>query len=75
MESDFFMEAKSFSFSVEKGKSELQLEERRKCYDGVVSLGPRCVAWLIVTVEEALQSSGDEEFVKTIWEASNLITI
>jgi hypothetical protein len=52
MENRFFVEAKSFSFSVEFGKPELRLEERRKGFAGVVSLGPRCIAWLIVTVEE-----------------------
>jgi hypothetical protein len=58
MESHFFVEDKSFSFWVEKDKSGLRVEERRKGFDGVVSLGPWCVAWLIVTVEEVLQSIG-----------------
>jgi hypothetical protein len=34
------VEAKSFYFLVEKGKSELRLDVRRKGYAGVVSLGP-----------------------------------
>jgi hypothetical protein len=58
MESHFFVEAKSFSFWVEKDKLGLRVEERRKGFDGVVSLGPWCVTWLIVTVEEVLQSTG-----------------
>jgi hypothetical protein len=64
MENHFFVEAKS-SFSVEIGKLKLQPEERRKGFAGVVSLGPRCEAWLIETVEEVLQSIGAEEFIKT----------
>jgi hypothetical protein len=59
MENHFFVEAKS-SFSVEIGKLKLQPEERRKGFAGVVSLGPRCEAWLIETVEEVLQSIGAE---------------
>jgi hypothetical protein len=75
MESRFFVEAKSFVFSMVKGKPELRLEGRRKGYAGVVSLGPRCVAWLIVTVEEVMRSTGVEEFVKTTLEPSNIITV
>jgi hypothetical protein len=44
MENRFSVEAKSFSFSVEIGKPKLQLEERRKGFARVVSLGPRSVA-------------------------------
>jgi hypothetical protein len=74
MENHFFVEAKS-SFSVEIGKLKLQPEERRKGFAGVVSLGPRCEAWLIETVEEVLQSIGAEEFIKTTLDASNVVTI
>lgn len=44
MESRFFVEAKSFSFSADLGKPELRLEERRRGFAGIVFLGPRCVA-------------------------------
>lgn len=75
MENRFFVEAKSFSFSVGTSKPELRLEERRKGFAGVVSLGPRCVAQLIKTVEVVLWSTGAKEFVKTTWEASNVVTL
>jgi hypothetical protein len=64
MESHFFVEAKSFAFSVVKGKSKLQLEER-KSFSRVVFLGPRCIAWLVATVEEVLRNPRVEEFVKS----------
>jgi hypothetical protein len=75
MENRFFVEAKSFSFLVETGKPELRLEERRKGFAGAVSLGPRCVAWLIVMVEEVLRSTEVEVFVRSTWEASNVVTV
>lgn len=75
MENCFFVEAKSFSFSVEIGKSKVWLEERKKGFIRVVSLGLRCVAWLIEMVEEVLLSAGAEEFVKTTPEASNVVTV
>jgi hypothetical protein len=75
MENRFFVEAKSFSFSVVSGKPELRLEERRKGFAGAVSLGPRCVAWLIVTIEEVLRSTVVEEFVRSTREASNEVTV
>jgi hypothetical protein len=40
MESRFFVEAKVFSFSVEKGKPKLCVEERRRGFLGLVFLGP-----------------------------------
>jgi hypothetical protein len=64
-----------FSFSVETGKPELRLEERRKGFARVVSLGSRCIAWLIVTVKEVLWSNGIEEFAGTTREASNVIIV
>jgi hypothetical protein len=75
MESRFFMEAKAFSLSVEKGKLEFSVEERRKGLLGVVFLGTWCVAWLIVMVEKVLRFTGDEDFVKYTQEASIFLTV
>jgi hypothetical protein len=52
MESHFFVEAKSFVFSVAKGKLELRLAERLKGFSRVAFLDPRCIAWLVAIVEE-----------------------
>ena len=52
MESHFFVEAKSFVFSMAKGKQEIQLVERRKGFSGVAFLDPPCIAWLVAMVEE-----------------------
>lgn len=65
MERRFVVEAKSFSLSATKGKSEICLEERRKRFSGSISLGIRCSDWLANMVEEAIMSPGKEEFVKS----------
>lgn len=52
MELRLMVEAKSFSL-LAKSK-EIRLEERRKNFDGSISLGIRCFGWLADTVEEAL---------------------
>jgi hypothetical protein len=44
MENRFCVEAKTFLFSVEEGKSVLRLEERRKCFTEVVLLDSQCIA-------------------------------
>jgi hypothetical protein len=41
---------------------------------GAVSLGLRCVVWLIETVEEVLRLIRVEEFVRSIRKASNVVT-
>jgi hypothetical protein len=72
MESHFFMEAKALSFSMEKGKPELYLGGKEKrllrgCLFGLT--------WLIVTVEEVLRFTVDEDFVKSTREASFVLTV
>jgi hypothetical protein len=52
MEYCFFVEAKAFSFSVEVGKLELSVEERKKGFLESVFLSPRSVAWFIMMMEE-----------------------
>jgi hypothetical protein len=52
MERRFFVEAKTFEFSVVEGALVLQLEERRG-FSCVVFLGSLC-AWLKSTMEELL---------------------
>jgi hypothetical protein len=56
MERWFSVEAKSFSFLANMGKSVLHLEEKRKGFGGFISLGIQCLDWLADTVEEALES-------------------
>jgi hypothetical protein len=70
MESCFFVEAKAFSFSVEVGKPKLSVEERRKGF-----LGPQSVAWLIVTMEEVMQTDRIVDFVNSNQEASKVLTV
>jgi len=64
------VEAKTFLFLVEEGKSVLRMEERRKGFLGVVLLGLQCTAWVVATVKEALRSQRVEDFVKSFREES-----
>jgi len=70
MESRFYVEAKSFRFSVEAGSAELRVEEKRKGFSGYVVLGLSCTAWLLSRVEEVLGNAGIEDFVKSFREGS-----
>jgi hypothetical protein len=70
LERRFFLEAKTFLFSVEEVKSVLRMEERRKGFLGVVLLGLHCTAWVVATMKEALRSQGVEDFVKSYREDS-----
>jgi hypothetical protein len=58
------VEAKGFFFSVKIEALELRLEERRKGFCGLISLGLQCSAWLMSIVEEALKAPVKEDFVK-----------
>ena len=48
------VEAKSFSFSAKKGSAVLQLEEKRKGFDGFILLETKCSVWLANVVGEAM---------------------
>jgi len=61
IESWFFVETKSFIFSVVK---------KRNDFSRVVLLGARCVAWLLSMVEEVLRNPGSEDFVNSFREGS-----
>jgi hypothetical protein len=63
MVSWFFVEAKSFLFSVVKGSVELRVLEKRKGSFGVVLLGLRCAAWLLSMVEEVLRNPRIEDLL------------
>jgi hypothetical protein len=43
--------------------SEIPLEERRKGFCGFIFLGLQCSAWLLATVEEALNEPVKKDFV------------
>jgi hypothetical protein len=47
---------KAFCFTAKEGSTELQLEERRKGFIGVIRVGPQSAVWLVAKVEEAVQS-------------------
>jgi hypothetical protein len=74
MEWRFFVEAKSFAFSVVEGDSVLRLEEREGLYQCSV-LGFQCIAWLVLTVEEFLRNPDVKDFVKSFWEDSKILIV
>jgi hypothetical protein len=65
MEWRFFIEVKSFLFSVKEDVVVVRLEERRKGFAGVVSLGLPCAVLLVATVEVALRNTGMKGLVKS----------
>jgi hypothetical protein len=75
MENCFFVEAKSFIFSVVEGSFELRVVEKRKGFSGWIWLGTECVAWLLSMVEEVLQNPGFEDFVKSFSEGSKVTIV
>jgi hypothetical protein len=75
MESCFFVEAKSFLFSVTNGSDELRMVEKRKGFIGFVLLSSRCTVWLVPMVEEALHSTVSEDFVISFGEDSKVTIV
>jgi hypothetical protein len=72
MENQFFVEAKSFRFSVEAGSPELWVEEKRKGFSGSAVFWLSCTAWVLLRVEEVLGNSGMEDFIKSFREGSKV---
>jgi hypothetical protein len=72
MERWFFVEAKTFTFSVAEGASGIRVVERRKGHSGVVFLSFQCAEWLVSTVEVVSRSQVDSEFVKSFREGSEV---
>jgi hypothetical protein len=75
MESRFFVEAKTFVFSVVDGKSDLWVEERRKGFSGAVCLGSLCIVWLVSKMEWVLRNTGVEDFVESFREGSKAVIV
>jgi hypothetical protein len=75
MESRFFVEAKSFLFSVENGSDELRQVEKWKGFSGFVLLSSRSSVWLVSRVEEALHSTVSKDFVKSFREGSKVTIV
>jgi hypothetical protein len=73
MENRFFVEANSFVFVVVEGKSVLRSEEKRDGFSGVVFLGSRCTAWLVLMGEEVLLNPGVEKLVKSFQEGLKVL--
>jgi len=75
MERWFFVEAKTFMFSIVKGASVLRLEERRRGFSGVVFLGSQCTAWLASTVVELTRLPSAKEFIKSFREGPKVLIV
>lgn len=75
MEKWFFVEAKTFVFSVVEGASVLRVEERRKGFSGVVYLGTQCIAWLASKVEELSRLPAGNEFIRSFREGPKVFIV
>jgi hypothetical protein len=75
MERWFSVEAKTFSFSANTGKSILHLEEKRKGFGGFISLGIKCSDWLADAVEEALETQRKEVFARSFNDEVRVVKI
>jgi hypothetical protein len=65
MEHKFSVEAKSFTFSVRKGNTVVQLEEKRKGFGGFILLGSKCSMRLADVVEEVMGAQRKEDFTRS----------
>lgn len=74
MERRFFVEPKSFEFSMMEGASMLRVEEMRKGFSSVVYLGPLCTTRLASTME-LLWCLGVEDFIKSFREGSKVFIV
>jgi hypothetical protein len=75
MERRFSVEAKTFSFSANMGKSILRLEEKRKGFSGFISLGIKCSDWLADAVEEALGTQRKEDFSRSFRDEVRVVKV
>jgi hypothetical protein len=75
MESQLFVEAKSFIFSVVKGYVDLRVVGKRNRFSGWVMLSVRCIAWLLSMVEEVLRNPGYEDFINSFMEGSKVTIV
>jgi hypothetical protein len=75
MERRFSVEVKSFSFSMISSKLVLRLEEKRKGFGGFISLGTKGSAWLVDTVEEALEFQRKEDFARSFQDKVRVLKV
>jgi hypothetical protein len=75
MERRFTVEAKSFLFTANLGKSLIRLEEKRKGFGGFLSLGIKLSDWLADMVEEAFESQGKEDFARSFRDEARVLKI
>jgi predicted Ser/Thr protein kinase len=75
MECRFSVEAKSFLFTANFGKSLLRLEEKRKGFGGFLSLGIKLSDWLADKVEEAVKSQRKEDFARSFCDEARVLKI
>jgi hypothetical protein len=75
MEWRFFVEAKTFVFSMKEVDVVVWLEERRKGFTRVVLLGVQCTVWLVEMVELALRNPGVQNFVKSFCEGLQVLIV
>jgi hypothetical protein len=75
MECRFSVEAKTFSFSAQSGRSDIRLEEKRKSFRGFIFLGIKCSEWLVVAMEEAIETQRKEVFARSFRDEVRVVKI
>jgi hypothetical protein len=75
MECSFSVEAKTFSFSAQSGRSDIRLEEKRKSFRGFIFLGIKCSEWLVVAMEEAIETQRKEVFARSFRDEVRVVKI
>jgi hypothetical protein len=75
MECRFSVEAKTFSFSAQSGSSDIRLEEKRKSFRGFIFLGIKCSEWLVVAMEEAIETQRKEVFARSFRDEVRVVKI
>jgi hypothetical protein len=75
MERRFSVEAKTFSFLTQTVRSIIWLEEKRKGFRGFITLGIKCSEWLVLVMEEALETQRKEEFARFFHDEVRVVKI
>jgi len=73
MEVSFFVESKTFVFSVLDGASTMRVGEKRKSFSGEIFISPSCSEWLASTLESLVGFPEDQAFVKSFREGSRVL--
>jgi hypothetical protein len=73
MELRFFVESKTFVFSILDGASTLRVGEKTKSFSGEIFISSSCSEWLASTLECLVDFPEDQNFIKSCREGSRVL--